>query len=140
MPLHEITTRQLTLYKQELRKAKDDYTARKVQKDRVKIKTWFDALLREKEAVIFYKKDGVEQQALGTRIAPREGEIWGDIPEVPPVIEIINGAEVPVDQHIIFWSLPSRETIVVHVDDITKFIVTSEGLYELANKVRYGEA
>lgn len=121
--LYELRSQEFTTFTQSLRVAKDDYTARKVQKDRVKVKKLLDALLKDREVILYYKEDGQEISTIVTCKKFFEKEVWPDLPVVEPVIEIINNQEVPQIHHCLCWEFPSRVPKAIHVDSITKFII-----------------
>lgn len=137
--LHEIGSHEYSTFVQVLRVAKDDYAARKVQKDRTKVKKLLDGLLADREVIIFYNDNGVEKQVIGTTKKFVEKEEWPAPVLTPLTTEIINNKEVLEDQYCRFWAFPQREPIAVHVDKITKFIVRTEGLTsEFFNKIKHG--
>lgn len=126
--LSETITAEFSIYVQQLREPKDDYAKRKVQKDRQKLRVMINALLEDREVIIFYKDNEVEKQVIGTKKKPVPQEEWPPLPDLPKTIEIINNKEVPEIHHCAFWLYPLREPILIHLDQITKFIVRNEGL------------
>lgn len=124
--LHELCTGEYTLYTVIHRDAKDDYVKRKVQKDRNKLLKWMNALLRDREVIMFYKEDNAEKMAVVSLIEQHE-----PFPDMPMSVEIINNKEVLEMQHLFMYENPSREQLIIHADQIIKFIVRTEGLSEL---------
>ena len=135
--LTEIVTNQFKIYTQSLRTPKDDYTRRKIQKDRQKLLVMLNGLLNDREVILFYKDGAEEKQVVVTRKNFIEKEILQELPTAPRMIEIINNTEVEEVHHIVCWQIPLREVLSIHLDDITKFIVWGEGLtYEFYLKLK----
>lgn len=134
--LSELCTHELAIYTRTLRQAKDAYTARKVQKDRLKVKRWLDTLLNDREVIIFYKDGDEEKMTVATRRKFLEKEEWPDLQEMPLTEEIINNQKVLEEQHVQFWTQPMRQPVTIHIDSITKFIVPNRGLIDLSNKMK----
>lgn len=133
MMLHELCTGEYTTYTVINRVPKDDYIKRKIQKDRNKLMKWMNALLKNREVILFYKQDDVEKMSIVSLI-----EIFGTMPDdIPMNVEIVNNKEVLEMQHFVMYERPSREQIVIHADQITKFIVRTEGLSELHKTIRW---
>jgi len=120
MPLTEYHTDEFITYTQTLREAKDQYTARKVQKDRVKHVGWFNAVLSQKDIIITFKgKDTTWIQV----VASNRGQ--EPLPEPPITVENVLGEDQEQIQHIIFYSKPDGKTHVVHIDDVLCWTVTN---------------
>ena len=137
--LAEISTHEFTTFVQSLRAPKDAYAARKVQKDRMKLKELIEGLLRNREVIIFYKEDNAEKYVIGTTRKYVEAEVWPDLPNVPMTIEIINNQEVEEMHYCRFWSFPDRTPRAIHLDSITKFIVSKDGLdYNFFQEIKHG--
>lgn len=130
--LHELCTGEYTIYSVITRDAKDDYARRKVQKDRKKLLKWLNAILENREVIVFYKQDDVEKFAVTSLM-----EKFDDFPEMPHTVEIINNQEVLEMQYCFMYELPSRTQLVLHADQITKFIVRTAGLSDLSKTVRF---
>lgn len=124
--LHELRSQEFRTFTQKLRAPKDDYERRKVQKDRMKLKGLLEGLLNDREVIIFYRDGEEEKMVLGTCKKFFEKEVWPELPTVEPTIEIINNKEVPQMHHCRFWEFPSRTPMVIHFDNITKFIIHSK--------------
>jgi vacuolar-type H+-ATPase subunit I/STV1 len=134
MPLSETNTDDFVTYSQELREAKDDYTARKVQKDRHKHIHWLNTVTESREVIIEYINQAKEKvRTVATRVGFENYE-WEDTPLTP---ETINGEEVLEDQYVRLISMPDRNTFVIHVDDILSWsLARDEQLNELDKKYK----
>ena len=130
--LHELCSGEYTTYTVINREPKDDYVKRKVQKDRKKLLKWLDAVLKNREAIIFYTQDGIEKMTIASLT-----EQFDPFPDMPLNVEIVNGQEVLEMQYCFMYERPSRAQLILHADQITKFIVRSEGLSELGKTVRF---
>lgn len=120
MPLTEYHTDEFVTYTQTLREAKDQYTARKVQKDRIKHVGWFNACLSQKDIIITFKgKDTTYIQI----VASKNGEEI--LPEPPITKENVLGEDEEQIQHIVFYSKPDGNIYVVHIDDVLCWSVTN---------------
>lgn len=138
--LAELSSHEFTTYIQTLRAAKDEYSKRKVQKDRMKLKELLEGLLRNREVIVFYKEDGEEKYVVGTTRKYVELEVWPDLPEVPTNIEIVNNQEIEEVHYCRFWSFPDRTPRAIHLDNITKFIVSKDGLdYNFFQEIKHGK-
>ena len=124
--LYELRSQEYRTFTQKLRIPKDDYERRKVQKDRMKLKVLLEGLLNDREVIIFYTDGSEEKMILGTCKKFFEKEVWPELPIVDPTIEIVNNKEVPQIHYCRFWEFPSRTPIVIHFDNITKFIIHSK--------------
>ena len=134
MPLSETNTDDFVTYSKELREAKDDYTARKVQKDRHKHIHWLNTVTESREVIIEYINQAKEKvRTVATRVGFENYE-WEDTPLTP---ETINGEEVLEDQYVRLISMPDRNTFVIHVDDILSWsLARDEQLNELDKKYK----
>lgn len=130
--LHEISDGEFSTYIVVDRKVKDDYTKRKVQKDRKKLQIWLDRLLGDRNVIIFYEEKGEEKVIVGSK-----KEMFGELPKTPINIDIINNKVKLQNYYCTFFELPSRRPMALHVDTVTRFIVRQEGLSELSSKTRF---
>ena len=126
--LIEIGSNDLVTYVQEHRKVKDAYSQRKQQKDRLKAKMLLDGLLADRDVIVFYMEDGAEKQVVATTKKLLPLEVWADLPIPPMTKEIINNKEVLENQYCTFYSFPAKEPLMVHIDNVTKFITTNKGI------------
>ena len=126
--LIEIGSNDLVTYVQEHRKVKDAYSQRKQQKDRLKAKMLLDGLLADRDVIVFYMEDNVEKQVVATTKKLLPLEVWADLPIPPMTKEIINNKEVLENQYCTFYSFPAKEPLMVHIDNVTKFITTNKGI------------
>jgi|TARA_A200000159_G_scaffold108664_1_gene101483 hypothetical protein len=133
MPLIEHHTNEFVTYKQELREAKDQYTHRKVQKDRIKHVGWFNACLSQKDIIITFK--GAEQTQV---VASKDGSGVSPLPEPPITIENVLGEDEEQIQHIVFYSQPDGKVHVVHIDDVICWTVTNSMMNQI-DKVYKGK-
>ena len=130
--LHELCTGEYTIFTVVNRVPKDDYIKRKVQKDRKKLLKLLNALLRDREVIISYVEDDVEKTSVASLV-----ETFDEFPDMPLSTEIVNNQAVLEMQYCFMYERPSRAQIVIHADQITKFIVRSEGLSELSKTIRF---
>lgn len=138
--LTELSTHEFTTFIQTLRAPKDEYAKRKVQKDRMKLKELLDGLLRNREVILFYRENGEEKYVIGTTRKYVEAEVWPELPDVPMSVEIINNQEVEEMHYCRFWSFPDRTPLAIHLDNVTKFIVSKEGLnYNFFQEIKHGK-
>jgi|SaaInlLV_10m_DNA_1039704.scaffolds.fasta_scaffold14504_4 hypothetical protein len=121
MPLTETNTNEFVTYTQKLREAKDQYTERKVQKDRIKHVGWFNAVLSQKDIVLTYKEDGKSIQV----IASKNGNGVSPLPQPPITIENVLGEDREEVHHIVFYTSPQGDTKVVHIDDVECWVITN---------------
>lgn len=129
--IHELTSNDFVTYEVKDRKIKDPYTARKAQKDRKKLVIWLEALLKDREVIIFFM-DGEEERSIIATLKDYE-----ELPSAPMNIEIINN-KVKLQMHYIrCYEQPTRTPYVIHTDNITKFITRSEGVLEISRKTRF---
>jgi len=126
--LIEIGSNDFVTYVQEHRKVKDAYSHRKQQKDRLKAKMLLDGLLADRDVIVFYMEDGAEKQVVATTKKLLPLEVWADLPVPPMTTEIINNKEVLENQYCTFYSFPAKEPLMVHIDNVTKFITTNKGI------------
>ena len=130
--LHELTSNDFVTYIVKDRKVKDAYTARKVQKDRKKLVIWLEALLKDREVVIFYQDDAGEEQCI---IATQKD--YEELPEAPMNIEIVNN-KIKLQMHYIrCYEQPSRTPYVIHTDRITKFMTSNKGIIDISRRTRF---
>ena len=123
MPLQETNTDDFVTYSQTIREAKDDYTARKVQKDRHKHIHWLNTVAGEREVIIEYTNQENEMiRKVATRIGFENYE-WED---TPLTAEIVNGEEVLEDQYVRLISMPDRNPFVIHVDNILSWTLSRD--------------
>ena len=129
MPLTETNTDDFVTYSQDLREAKDDYTARKVQKDRHKHIHWLNTVTESREVIIEYiDQEGKKIRKVATRVGFENYE-WED---TPLTTEIVNWEDILEDQYVRLISMPERDTFVVHVDNILSWTLARDsGLDEL---------
>lgn len=123
MPLQETNTDDFVTYSQTIREAKDDYTARKVQKDRHKHIHWLNTVAGEREVIIEYtNQENKMIRKVATRIGFENYE-WEDTPLTP---EVVNGEEVLEDQYVRLISMPDRNPFVIHVDNILSWTLSRD--------------
>lgn len=131
--IEELHTSDFVLYTQKFREAKDLYTARKVQKDRIKAKKWINLFLEDREIILTFK-DGLDVK---TVVATLKNDNPNRLllPEIIPTKEIINGQEVFEEQHIVFYTVPDYTPMIIHVDQIINFYVNNRNIMEVSVKL-----
>lgn len=129
MPLQELRSNDYYTFTQKLRETGDDpYLKHKAIKDRQKARELLTALLKDREVIIFYLENNSEKTIIGTLKKLVEKEYWPPLLPVPKSLVSINDSLVSQEHHIAFWEFPAKESRLIHIDTITKFIVRSEGL------------
>ena len=130
--LTETTLGEYVLYTNTIRQAKDAYTARKVQKDKKKLKTWMNALLEDRDLIVFHKENGNEKMSVVTR--KTNNIIFAD---APLSWETVGPQTYLVLDYVLGYELPSTFAIAIHANDITKFMCKAEGITELSRTVQW---
>ena len=137
--LHEFNSSQYITFVQKIREPKDDYAIRKQQKDRSKLKLLLDGLLADREVIMFYKDGDVEKQVIGTTKRYYPNEPLPELPIPPVTTEIVNGKEEEFNYYCTFWEFPLRQPVMVHVDSVTKFIISNAGVdYDFYLRIKHG--
>jgi hypothetical protein len=130
--LTELTLGEYLLYTNVIREAKDAYTARKVQKDKKKLKTWINALLEDRDLIIFHKENGIEKMSVVTR--KTNNVVFAD---APLSWETVGYQTYLVLDYVLGYELPSTMAIAIHANDITKFMCKAEGVQEISRTVQW---
>ena len=123
MPLQETNTDDFVTYSQTIREAKDDYTARKVQKDRHKHIHWLNTVAGEREVIIEYTN---QENQMVRKVATRIGFENYEWEDTPLTAEVVNGEEVLEDQYVRLISMPDRNPFVIHVDNILSWTLSRD--------------
>lgn len=131
MPLSETNTDDFVTYSQTLREAKDEYTARKVQKDRHKHIHWINTVTNAREILLTYLEDNQQVTCVVTR-RNAEDYTW---PDTPMTEEIVHGETVLEDQYVRFIEMPSRNPIAIHIDNIINWTIPNDDLVRELDKV-----
>lgn len=131
MALEEKNGLQFVQYVQQVREAKDDYTKRKVQKDRHKLIKWITTILKEKEIILTFQHDGRMFTEFVTLMDPKDGRFLEEFPEAPLTKETIHGEEVEEDQYIRCYHIPTWDPMLIHVDEVICWFASQEGMDEL---------
>jgi hypothetical protein len=130
MAITEQSGNDLVFYSIEKRKIKDDYTLRKSQHDRRKLRRWLNSLLLETDVLFWYKEDGEEKMIMGTLI---NTDIY-PIGDAPITIEEYRGRQYLELYYIRFISVPGKEPSLLHLDSITNFLARTDKVTEASNK------
>ena len=130
--LSELNVGEYVIWTQEVRTVKDPYTARKLQKDRKKLKIWMNALLADRDLIVFHMHEGVETMSILTK---RHGGT--DLADALITAEKIGYETFLVVDYILANEWPALRPIAIHVDDITKFMATSGGTTEISLKINW---
>jgi len=130
--LGELNVGEYIVWTQEIRKVKDSYTARKHQKDRKKLKIWINALLADRDLIVFHIHEGVETMSVLTK---RNG--GSDLADAPISAEQFGPEIYLVVNYILANEWPTLRPIAINVDDITKFMSRSGGTTEISNKINW---
>ena len=131
--IHEIYTDEYVIYTVVARKPKtDNYSKKKIMKDRIKLSRWLKTLLQHCEVMIIYDDNGVEKIEVGTLVKG-----FAEFPDAPlETITIMNKTKL-LFNYCRFYTVPKLEPRSVHLDKIKKFIVKNDNVTELSNKVSF---
>jgi len=131
--IHEINTSDFVLYKQEIRNAKDAYTARKVQKDRNKALRWVNLFLEDREIILTYKDNSEIKTVVATLKNDNPHRL--PLPETDLVEEVIHGESVLEDQHVKFYIMPENIPVAIHIDQVVSFYISNKNVMEVSAKL-----
>ncbi len=134
--IEEFYTDELVIYTITPRKDKgDEYSKRKIQKDRKKLYTWVLELLKENEIIIDYLEEG----ELVTSVCTMKFEHYDNLPidEVPIEIESYRGDELLRMNHLPVLIFPGKKKKLIHIDNIRKFILKNDNVSDIANRLYY---
>ena len=93
-------------------------------------------MLADRDVILFYKDGDTEKMVIATTKTPPEEGTFPELPDTFPVFKFEVAREMKEEtRHIAFYSMPSREVVTIHVDDIIKFVVSINGLQELTREV-----
>lgn len=133
--IHELMEGEFTVYTQIHREAKDEYTERKIIKDRKKLRIWLINLLERKNAIVFFKKSDEEHMAILTGIKPIIPRNEWEEPVIFPDPEIPEGEDYK--HYITGYGVANRQPYAILLDSITKFIVTSGDIIDISNSINW---
>lgn len=127
----EIRTNELVIYEVMHKEVKDETSAFKDFRSKVKSVNWINALLAEHDVVIFYKdeEDGLEKQIIGT-MKDYNKEAF----DLPSEVVTILGEDEEVVLNVPFVSLPDKVPYYIHINDITKIITKNDNITEISKK------
>jgi len=134
--MEEFYTDELVIYTVTPRKDKgDEYSKRKIQKDRKKLYEWVIELLKENELIIDY----IEDDKLVTSVCTMKFKHYGMLPidEVPIEIESYRGDELLRMNHLPVVSFPGKQRKLIHIDNVRKFILKNDNVQDIANRLYY---
>lgn len=129
----EYGTEDLIVYKIDKRSISDDYTLRKSQLDRQKLRVWLQALLKENDVIIFYIDDETNTEKYVIATTKDYDETAFDVPKT---IEKYRDEEYETYYHVPFVSVPDRTPYYIALDDITQFILKNQKINEISKKTR----
>jgi hypothetical protein len=132
MAINEQSGHDLAFYTIESRKIKDDYTLRKSQHDRRKLRKWLNALMLETDVLFWYKEDGEEKMIMGTLL---DTDIY-PIGDAPITIEEYRGRQYLEFYYIRFISMPGKEPSRLHLDSITNFLACTNKISIASDKTQ----
>jgi hypothetical protein len=130
--LSELNVGEYTIWTQEIRQAKDPYTARKLQKDRKKLKIWMNALMADRDLIVFHIHEGVETMSVLTK---KHG--GDDLADALISAEQIGYDTFLVVNYIMANEWPTLRPIAIHVDDITRFMSRSGGITDISKNINW---
>jgi hypothetical protein len=136
--IEEFYTEELVIYTFKNRKDKgDEYTARKIQKDRKKKFTWLLEVLKLNEVVLHYKEDGKEQQCIATMKEDYSDQLPVD--RIPIAIESYRGTDTLRMYHLPVLCFPGKVQKLIHVDDVFKIIVKNDNIWDIAQRLYHAK-
>lgn len=133
--IHELIEGEFTIYTQIHREAKDDYTARKIIKDRKKLRIWLINLLEKKNVIIHYLENEQENMVILTGIKPVIPRNSWEEPIIFPDPEIPEGEDHK--NYITGYGVANRQPHAILLDSITKFIITSGDIIDISNSINW---
>lgn len=133
--IHELVEGEFTIYSQIIREATDDYTARKIIKDRKKLRIWLINLLEKKNVIIHYIENEKEQMAVLTGIKPVIPRNEWEDPVIVPDPKIPDGEDYK--NYITGFGVANRQPYTILLDSITKFVVTSGDIVDISNSINW---
>lgn len=138
--IEEFYTDELVMYTFTNRKDKgDEYTARKIQKDRKKKFTWLLELLKENELVLEYEdSEGNMQQCIAT-MKP-EFQEYLPIDDIPIEIESYRGDDTLRMYHLPVLCFPGKVQRLIYVDKVRKCILKNDNVYDIAQRLYHGKS
>ena len=131
MALSETWTSDFACYTVEKRQPKDDYTLRKSQHDRRKLRNWLNALMLKHDVLIWYEDNGEEKMVIATLL---DSDIY-PLCDLPITVEHYRKKSYLEVYHIRFLSMPTRQPMILHVDSIKRIIVSNKNVIEITNEV-----
>lgn len=134
MALTELYTEQLCVYTVEPRKDKgDEYTMRKLQKDRMKNFTWMTELLRKNEIIMFYKDGNEIKHDVCTMMGYEDR-----LPNAPLSSIHYRGDDFVQLHYLRVINLTKgRLPQLIHVDDVVQFILKNDNVSDIAQDLYY---
>lgn len=128
--LNETYMGDYVLWTHKVRPAKDSYTLRKVQKDKKKLKIWINALLEDRDLIVFHIHEGEEIMSVLTKRAG--GDAFAD---ALITAETIGHETYIVVDYILANEYPTLRPIAIHVHDITKFMAKADGVLDISKGI-----
>lgn len=135
MPISENNSEHFVTYTQSSRTVKegDEYTARKVQKDRYKHIHWLNVVTSYKEILLTYKtatNDSVTTIVSRMDLDSKDLE-W---PETPLTSEVVRDQDVLEDQYVRFYDVRNQCPLAIHIDSVVEWVMTRDELNTAIDK------
>jgi len=131
MSVQEYNTTDLTVFHFENRKVKDDYTLRKSQRDRKKVRKFLNALLLENDLIIWYNDQGTEKMVIGTL----QGVDLDQLLDAPVEIEEYRNRKYLEFYYLQMFDTLSRTPVNIHIDSLVKIILRNDKIERISKEV-----
>lgn len=135
--IEEYYTNELVMYTVTPRKDKgDEYSKRKIQKDRKKLFTWLLELLKENEILLDYLDDDGNMQSC---ICSMKSDYEHLLPvmDVPVQIESYRGDDILRLEHLPVVCFPGKTPKLIHIDNVRRFILKNDNVADIAQRLYY---
>lgn len=133
MAVEEYYTPELCIYTVEPRKDKgDEYTMRKLQKDRAKLYQWMTELLRKNEMIIFHEENGKEVHTVCTG-----KPVDTDVADAPLTVVEYRGTQFVQCHWLQVIEYPGRQPKNIHIDSVKRFILKNDNVGDIAKDLYY---
>lgn len=129
--MQEYNTADFTIFQFEARTIKDDYTLRKSQRDRTKVRKFLNALLLENDLIIWYNDQGTEKMIIGTL----QGVDFDQLLDAPVDIEEYRNRRYLEFYYLQMFDTISRTPINIHIDSLVKIILRNDKVERISKKV-----
>ena len=130
--LKRLSTKDFSVFNQELLEVKegDEYNRLKKIKQRATVVNFFNRVLPHKEIIVSWTEDSKLFSTTATWNTEGYNNL-DQLPDPPVAWDDINGNQKPAQKHVVFYSAPSMEIVLLEIDHIENMVVTNVGLDDL---------